>query len=325
MSNAAHSLVQALKAAGAPTRLQILVLLKQGDLAVSELVHILNQSQPRLSHHLKTLTQAKLIERLPEGSWVFYRLATKGPFADLIETIFETIDLDEPVFTQDRAALADVRKDRAAQAENYFASIAPDWDNLRSLHYPNEAIEAALLEAAGPGPFERVIDFGTGTGRMLAIFSDRAVEAEGVDMSRHMLSVARGNLAKAEITNARVRQGDVSETPFETDSADLIIVHQVLHFIEEPATVLEEAARVLRPDGKLLIVDFARHQLDFLRLEHGHRRLGLRDEDMREWATGAGLNLHTPRHFDPPETLDQGLRVNVWTATPTQFQKRAHA
>ena len=310
----ARQIVDALRAAGEPTRLRILALLRRGDLAVGELVQILNQSQPRLSHHLKALASAGLVERLPEGAWVFYRAASQGWSQRLLDTIFAELDPASDDFHRDAQELAKVRRHRAESAETYFANVAEEWDSIRALHFQNEAIEQALLKAAGPGPFTRVIDLGTGTGRMLTLFSPLAEEAEGLDLSHQMLTVARANLARDGVVNARVRQGNVSATPFEADTADLVIIHQVLHYIEDPAAVLAEAARLLKPGGQLLIVDFAPHELEFLRSEYGHLRLGIREDDMREWAQKAGLTLHPPRQLSAPDTLEKRLNVNVWSA-----------
>ncbi len=325
MSGSSNQILEALRASGEPTRIRILALLQQGDLAVSELVQILDQSQPRLSHHLKTLTTAGLVERLPEGAWVFYRAVSAGWARRLLNAIFAEIDTLGGDFASDTQALTKVRSVRAASAEAYFGAIAEDWDNIRALHFPNEAIEQALLDIAGPGPFNRIIDLGTGTGRMLILFSPLTDEAEGLDLSHQMLTVARANLTRAGVTNARVRQGDVSNTPFDTSGADIVIIHQVLHFIENPPAVLSEAARLLRPGGRLLVVDFARHTLDFMRERYGHHRLGVRDEDMTEWAKAAGLTLQPPLRFDPPKTLEQGLCVHVWTATLPENQQEAAA
>ena len=325
MAASSDSLIEALKAAGEPTRLRILALLRRGDLAVGELVQILDQSQPRLSHHLKTLANSGLVERLPEGSWVFYRAMSKGWQGEVLNTLFDQLDLTQEEFAADASKLRKVRESRAKSAESYFTNIADQWDEVRAMHFPDDAIEAALLETIGTGPFKRVIDLGTGTGRMLTLFAPFAQEAEGLDLSHQMLTVARANLAAAGVGNARVRQGTVTSTPFEAQSADLIIIHQVLHFIEEPGEVLQEVARLLRPQGRLVVVDFAPHTLEFLRDEHGHRRLGIREQDMSDWANRAGLALEAPRYFAPPESLDQGLGVYIWTASLNSNLKQAAA
>ena len=321
-----HShIVDAMKAAGEPTRLRILALLRRGDLAVGELVQILEQSQPRLSHHLKTLTTAGLVERLPEGAWVFYRARSKDWAGRLLQAIFNEIDTTAAPFAEDREALQTVRQARAQSAESYFSDIAETWDQLRALHYPEADIEQAILAQVDGQRFDRIVDLGTGTGRMLTLLAPLAKEAEGLDLSHHMLTVARANLNRAEARNARVRQGDVTETPFDANSADLVVVHQVLHYLENPEAVLAEAARILRPGGRFLLIDFAPHDLEFLRETQGHRRLGIRHDDVSEWADAAGLALQAPLVLDPPASLDQGLSGLLWNATRPANQQEAAA
>jgi SAM-dependent methyltransferase len=319
-----NDLLEKLKAAGEPTRLRLLALLREHDLSVGELVQVLGQSQPRLSHHLKNLAEAGLAERLPEGAFVFYRAARSGPGADFLDKLFALAGRDDGAFQADSDKLREVILARANSAEAYFSSIAENWDSLRALHFPNEAIEDTLLELAGPGPYLRVADFGTGTGRMLLLFAGRAAESEGIDFSHRMLTVARTNLERAGIGNSRVRFGDVTAAPFEDASADLVIVHQVLHYLDTPGDAIAEAARVLMPGGKLLVIDFAPHDLEFLRTDHGHRRLGLRHDALAGWAAQAGLKLEQPRAFDPPNTGAPGLTVNIWRATkPAMTKARA--
>jgi ArsR family transcriptional regulator len=317
-------LLEKLKAAGEPTRLRLLALLRENDLSVGELVQVLGQSQPRLSHHLKNLSEAGLAERLPEGAFVFYRAARSGAGVAFLDQLFSQTRPDAPEFRKDRDKLREVIAARAASAEAYFSSIAETWDGLRALHFPNEAIEEALLDLAGPGPYRRVVDFGTGTGRMLLLFSGRAAESEGIDFSHRMLTVARANLERAGVSNSRVRFGDVTAAPFEDASADLLIVHQVLHYLDTPGDAIAEAARVLMPGGRLLVIDFAPHDLEFLRAEHGHRRLGVRHDALTDWAAQAGLTLEAPRSFDPPTPGAPGLTVNIWRATkPALSRARA--
>ncbi len=318
-------LIDRLKAAGEPTRLRILALLRRQDLSVGELVTILGQSQPRLSHHLKALAAAGLVERLPEGSFVFYRAAPLSEPRAFLDALFDQIDPDCPTFARDDAQLAAVATSRTQSAEDFFSSMASNWDRIRALHYPNAAIESTLLELAGDQRLHRVVDFGTGTGRMLALFAPLADEAEGVDLSHGMLTVARVNLQAAGVANARVRQGNVATTPFESASTDLVVIHQVLHFMDAPHRAIEEAARILRPGGRLLVVDFAPHTLEFLRTEHGHHRLGLRHDTIRQWTDDAGLVVEAPLAFAPPPTAKDGLTVNIWRATKPARRKEIAA
>ncbi len=324
MSEAFDGLLERLRAAGEPTRLRLLALLRYQDLSVGELVQVLEQSQPRLSHHLKALSEAGLAERLPEGAFVFYRAARSGPGKDLLDALFSALGPDVPEIDADLERLHTVMAGRAASAEAYFSSIAETWDTVRALHYPNEAIETALLDLAGQGPFRRLIDFGTGTGRMLALFAPLAAEAEGIDFSHRMLTVARANLESAGARNARVRFGNVTAVPFADASADLVIIHQVLHFLDTPADAIAEAGRVLAPGGRLLVIDFAPHDLEFLRADHGHHRLGVRHDALASWSGDAGLSLEPPLSFAPPENGAPGLTVNIWRALkPASVREKA--
>lgn len=325
MSVDADTLIEALRAAGEPTRLRILALLRRGELAVGELVTLLGQSQPRLSHHLKALTSAGLTERLPEGARVFYRLPGSGWAKDLIDSLFGQIDTSNGDFPADIERLDAVRRSRQAAAEAYFSSIASEWDRIRAMHYPDNLIEAAILKTAGPGPFRRVIDLGTGTGRMLTLLGQRSDDAEGLDLSHQMLALARANLAEAGLTGARVRLGDATAAPFPTGCADIVIVHQVLHYLEEPGRVLQEAARILEPGGQLIVVDFAQHDHEFMREEFGHHRLGIRLDNMIAWAGQAGLDLEAPIRFDPPENLESGIAVLIWSACKPANKKEVAA
>lgn len=314
MSDQTDAIIARLKAAGEPTRLRILALLQHGDLAVGELTRILGISQPRLSQQMKVLGNAGLVTRLPEGSWVFYRAVPAGPAGDVVRLALSQVDLEASPFVEDVRQLKSIEEARAQAAAEFFDSVARTWDTVRALHYPNQAIEKALLDEAGPGPFKNIIDIGTGTGRMLTLFAGRTASAEGLDLSHQMLTVARNNLARANVSNASVRQGDACATPFGNNSADLVIIHQVLHFVDQPARVLAEADRILEPGGRLLIVDFAPHSLEFLRDEHGHRRMGVSEDALRDWASETRLHPNVVRRFTPPDANQDGLSVMIWSA-----------
>jgi ubiquinone/menaquinone biosynthesis C-methylase UbiE/DNA-binding transcriptional ArsR family regulator len=306
-------LVQQLRAAGEPTRMRILALLFRGELSVGELAQVLGQSQPRLSRHLKFLTAAGLVERLPEGAWVFYRLPGDAANRVLLDMLDGALDWSDPEIRRDRDRLDEVKASRADAAQEYFSRVAGEWDQLRALHYSEHEIEQAVLGAAGPGPFDLVLDFGTGTGRMLALFAPRARRVEGIDLSHQMLTVARSALEAGRITNATVRHGDATAAPFADGCASLVIIHQVLHFLDEPGRAINEAARVLKPGGRLVVVDFAPHELEHLRAEHAHRHLGVSETDFALWAGRAGFAVREAKTFKSP-AHEKGVAVTIWTA-----------
>lgn len=315
-------LVTQLRAAGEITRMRILALLAHGELSVGELAQVLNQSQPRLSRHLKFLTGAGLVERLPEGAWVFYRLPVEGGARGLVDTLIAGIDQADAELRRDLDRLRDVKAERASAAEQYFTRVADEWDRLRALHYAEADIEKAVLDAAGPGPFDLVVDFGTGTGRMLTLFAGKARRVEGIDLSHQMLTVARSKLEAAGAANASVRHGDATASPYPDNSASLVIIHQVLHFLDDPGRALLEAARVLAPGGRLIVVEFAPHSLEHLRAEHAHRHLGVSEADMARWAERAGLTARAAKTFRAPHG-EKGIAVMVWSAESQKLAKAA--
>jgi ubiquinone/menaquinone biosynthesis C-methylase UbiE/DNA-binding transcriptional ArsR family regulator len=312
MSLNADQVVDALRAAGEPTRLRILALLAREELAVMELCQILNQSQPRVSRHLKLLAEAGLIERFPDGAWVFYRLAGGGAFRALIDEALGLISTGEGAAELDAVRLEGVRRTRAEAAAAYFTQNAARWDQIRSLYLAESEIEAAIVEAAGEGPYERLVDLGSGTGRMLTLLGKRAKCAVGLDLSHQMLNIARSNVSEAGLAQCELRHGDIFDIDLPDASADLVIVHQVLHYLVDPAAAVKESARLIGPGGRLLIVDFAPHKLEFLREDHQHRRLGFTDAEIKRWVQNAGLGGVTAVTL-PPKT-EPGLTVKIWSA-----------
>jgi ArsR family transcriptional regulator len=306
---AAVAAVEVLRAVGEESRLRVAALLRDAELTVSDLTEILAQSQPRVSRHLKALTDAAAVERRREGSWAFFRLVRDGPVGSLVASVLSSLDGDDPVLAADRDRLAVVRSRRADDARRYFEQIAPIWDEERSLHAPAAAVESAIVDTIGDGPLGRVLDLGTGTGRMLQLLAPRAERAVGLDSSPAMLRVARANLA--ELPLVEFRQGDVYGPPLERDQFDLVVIHQVLHYLDDPARAVSEAATLLGPGGRLLVVDFAPHGLDFLRAEHAHRRLGFDTDEVEGWYRDAGLHPVSSVDLAPPDG-DAGLTVSIW-------------
>lgn len=293
-----------------PTRLRIVALLRAMELAIGELATVLEQSQPRVSRHVRILVDAGLVVRQREGGWVFLRLAS----SDAVDALLVLIDrwpssaADQAVMARDRTGLEAVREERAAAARRFFADHAAEWDAIRARHVAEAEVEAALLRLVKDRPLGHLLDVGTGTGRMAEIFSPLAREITALDRSPEMLRIARAKLADRGITVDLV-QGDFAALPLAPQSVDTIVMHQVLHFAHEPARAIAEAARVLRPGGRLLIVDFAPHDQEDLRTCAAHARLGFAEAQMRGWLVQSGLELATVQSLagDP-------LTITIWLA-----------
>ena len=303
-----------------PTRLRIVALLRRMELSVGELAQVLAQSQPRVSRHLKILADAGVLERRKEGSWVFLTLAD----ADRVEPMFALIDnwadkTTEASFASDAARTESIRAERAEAANRYFAGHAEVWDQIRSLHVAESEVERAIDASLGKRPLGRLVDIGTGTGRMIELFGPRSAQAIGIDRSSDMLRLARVKLEAAGIQSS-LRQGDMYALPLADHSADSVIIHQVLHYAHSPAAAIAEASRVLAPGGTLLIVDFAAHEREELRERDAHIRLGFEDEVMAGWFASAGLDVDHVQHLEGGE-----LTVTLWRGVKTALPQRRAA
>jgi ubiquinone/menaquinone biosynthesis C-methylase UbiE len=302
-------LLAALRAAAESTRLRLLVLCARGELTVSELAQILGQSQPRVSRHLKLLCDAGLLDRFREGSWVFYRLSAGTAASGLARQLVSGCGDGDRTVALDLQRLAAIKRQRAEIATAYFRENAAQWDRIRSLYIDEREVEAALGDIIAAAQPNDLLDIGTGTGRVLEVLGPQVGHALGIDQSREMLAVARVNLEGAGLANGTVRLGDMYQLPLPDAVFDAAVIHQVLHYAERPGDAIAEAARVLRPNGVLVVVDFAPHMLEFLREEQAHRRLGFADSEVAEWCRAAGLDPAPARHLagDP-------LTVVIWTA-----------
>lgn len=300
------TLLAALKAVAEPTRLRLLALCESEALSVSELVDILGQSQPRVSRHLKLLADSGLLTRRRDGASVFYR---RSPQSWLAERMSALLPLAEPELVHDRDRLQELREKRARKARAYFDGNAQRWDALRSLHIDEGVIETALLEALLPHHPHSMADIGTGTGRMLELFAPYLQEAVGIDGSREMLDVARLKLEAKGLKHVELRHADLAHLPIQPGRFDLVIIHQVLHFADHPAQVLSEAGRILAPGGRLAVVDFAPHELEYLRSQHQHRWLGFSQTEIDEALSDAGLIPYDSRTLP-----GRPLAVTIWLA-----------
>jgi ubiquinone/menaquinone biosynthesis C-methylase UbiE len=308
-----------LRALADPTRLRIMRLLAHMELAVGELAQVLGQSQPRVSRHIRILCDAGLAERRKEGSWVFLRSAVgehrAPPLGTAAAQLLSVAERDDAGFAarcaEDRRHLTAIRAAREETAEAYFARHAEEWDKLRVLHSPDGPVEAALsnaLAAESGDSLGALLDIGTGTGRMAELLAPHARHVTAFDKSPEMLRIARTRLQQLPAEAVELVQGDFTALPFADGSFDTVLFHQVLHYAQEPEGVLAEAARVVRPGGRVAVVDFAAHDREELRERHAHARLGFSDEQMLALLTEAGFGAENTIAL--PGTP---LTVKIWT------------
>ena len=304
----------AFKALSDPTRLRIMRLVAAMELAVGEIAQVLGHSQPSVSRHIGILGDAGLLERRREGSWMFLRACSDDGLAGAMAKLLKDGEKLDPDFgavcASDRRKLSAIRNTREEQALDYFAAHASDWDELRRLHSPDEAVEDALNAALGDGNLGHVLDIGTGTGRMAELFAARAERVVALDKSPAMLRVARARLQHLGGDRIEMVQGDFVDLPMADASMDTVLFHQVLHFAQNPVDALNEAARVLKPGGRIAVVDFAAHQREELRERHAHARLGFADQQMKSLMEQVGFIPESPRAMDERE-----LVVKIWLAT----------
>ncbi len=306
-------IVGRLRAAAEPTRLRILRLLVNGEFNVKDLTQLLGQSQPRVSRHIRLLAEAGLVERHQEGSWVFVRAAPDPAIRLFVDTALSMIATDDAQIALDAGRAAQIRSNRAAVAQAYFDQNASEWDRIRSLHVAEQDVERAILDALGPGPYDLILDLGTGTGRILELAHDRARQLVGIDTNREMLKCARVRLDSSGLANCAVRLADIYNLPFPENSADAVLIHQVLHFLDDPRAALAEAVRVLKPEGRLAVIDFAPHSLEFLREDHAHVRLGFAANEIAAWLEECGIGTASYRELSARDVKENALTVAVWS------------
>ncbi len=303
-------LLDILAALADPTRMKIMLLIRDIELAMGELAEVLDQSQPRVSRHVRILAEAGLVRRNKEGAWVFVGLGHNVPTAE-IYALVDSLLAGRDIIAAERARLAQVRTGRQKAVDSWFDAHAAEWDLIRGLEAPEAAIDADILAAARGGSVGRLLDIGTGTGRMIELLGGDATSAIGIDRSPEMLRLARAKLAEGDFPIAEVRQADMRALPFEPHSFDTVTLHHVLHFADDPASVLAQAARMVAPGGKLLVVDYAPHAREDFRSRFQHVRLGFEDAAVIGWMNSAGLQADVAARHHGPE-----LTVVLWQGRP---------
>ncbi|TAH32601.1 MAG: metalloregulator ArsR/SmtB family transcription factor [Alphaproteobacteria bacterium] len=300
-------LLGALRAVAEPTRLRIFAFCSRADLSVTDLTDLLNQSQPRISRHLKIMCEAGVLERMREGTFAFYRAGTSSIGRELAVRLLSLYQFS----VQDSRALESLKQKRHKLAAPLEAQNSEELRKLRP-YYPSEKlIDQALIKLLPEDEIEDLLDIGTGMGHMLSLFGPRVTHAMGIDLSRDMLSLARANLMLADLQNCRVQHADMYHLPVDAESFDAVTIHHVLHYAERPAEVIAEAARVLRPDGRLVIVDFIAHDLRKLQDDFGHRWLGFNERELQQWCEDAGLAADAPTIISEPSKQLKVLILNA--------------
>lgn len=290
MAQNLQQMIESLRAAAEPTRLRLLAVCAEGELTVSEITHIVNQSQPRVSRHLKLLCNAGLLTRFREGHFVLYRVATKGEGAELVGQLLDRLAPDDELLAVDRTRMAKIKAERARRAADFLRFNAEDWARLRAADVADAEINRLIVELVDTDGIGDLIDIGTGTGRLLKLLGRYAESAVGIDISPEMLTVARSNLHAAGLGKVMVRRADMYGLPYPDSSFDTVTMDHVLYQAERPERAIREAARILRPEGQFLVVDFC---------NRGRQREepGVGEEDLEAWLAAARLNCKELRHI----------------------------
>lgn len=278
-------LLRQFKALGDETRLRLLALLLGQEMSVGELSGVLAVGQPGVSRHLRILAEAGLVTVRRDGQWAFYRTA-QGPLLACLGPLVAA----EASLAEDLARAEQVRSSRNREAAQRFDALAPQWDRLaRDLLGGFDLPEAlaGTLTTALAAPLGVVADLGCGPGEFLAHMAGVARQAIGVDQSPGMLAAARARLAGRE--NISLRMGQLEHLPLADGEADVAVLSLALRQVEDPSVVLAEAWRILRPGGCLLVAELDRHQREDLRATLGDRRLGVAEDELREWLAAAGF------------------------------------
>ena len=283
-----EALQKVFKTLSDPTRVRVLALLEQEELAVQELMDVLGMAQSRVSRHLAILREAGLLRDRRDGTYVFYRFEVpdEGPWREAWRLVGANLATD-PTHARDRAALSQVMEARADRARNFFDAVGPEWDALRKVFHDDALRSRAVAHLLPAGL--RVADIGTGTGILAAELARLGMQVIAVDNSPRMLEAARDKLRAEGLGGVELRAGEAGALPIEDGELDAAFAHMVLRYLPSPTDAIREMARVLKPGGGLVIVDFVRHEHEWMRQELGVHWLGFDLAEVEGWIEGAGL------------------------------------
>jgi ArsR family transcriptional regulator len=281
-------LQRAFKTLSDPTRVRVLSLLTVEELAVQELMEILQMAQSRVSGHLRILREAGLLADRRQGTYAFYRFMhpASGPWKDCWELLRRSLG-QEATCESDLRRLHAVVQQRAVRAHAFFEARAPEWDALRSI-FNDDALRArAVTRLVEPGLL--AAEVGTGTGVLAVELARQGMQVIAVDHSAAMLEAARAKIAEARIPGIELRKGEASRLPIADGEVDAAFAHMVLRYLPQPAQAIEELARVVRPGGRVVVIDFVRHDFEWMHQELGVQWLGFQRAELDGWFREAGL------------------------------------
>jgi ArsR family transcriptional regulator len=284
----ADELQRIFKTLSDPTRVRLLSLLEREELAVQELMEVLGMAQSRVSRHLAILRDAGLVRDRRDGTYVFYHLELPevGPWREVWQLVRRGLSKDTTA-DRDSAALSRALEARADRARSFFDAVGPEWDALRKV-FDDDALRAHALARLVPSGL-RVADIGTGTGILAIELSRLGLEVIAIDHSARMLEAARTKLAEAGDERIELRQGEASALPLGDAEVDAAFAHMVLHYLPSPGEAVAETARVVKPGGPVVVVDFVTHEHEWMRQELGVHWLGFETRDVQRWFNDAKL------------------------------------
>tara|TARA_Y100000590_G_scaffold470770_1_gene669895 strand:- start:22065 stop:23030 length:966 start_codon:yes stop_codon:yes gene_type:complete len=265
------------------TRLRIVNILSNCELNVQDLVSVLSQSQPRVSRHLKILDEANLIERIKEGNWVFCKLISSEGIRPIIDYVSKTKKNNSDIYTRDQKKLSLLIKNRAREANYYFNRIESEDASIGEYNISDNIIDQKIISIIEKNiklPLSDIIDLGTGSGKILSLLSGSYLHGIGIDNNPNMLKMARSRFKQQGIQNCDLTFGDITDLSLKENNADLVVLHQVMHYFDDPNILISQAARLLMRDKYILVVDFDSHSNESLRKRFSHRRLGFSDEQI---------------------------------------------
>jgi ubiquinone/menaquinone biosynthesis C-methylase UbiE/DNA-binding transcriptional ArsR family regulator len=306
---AADALQKVFKTLADPTRVRILRLLEQEELIVGELMSVLGMAQSRVSRHLAILREAGLLTDRRDGTFVAYRLVLPedGPWHDAWELARKSL-LGDPTAERDDALLRrTIAARRMSSGHNFFDAVGPEWDALRRVFGDDLLRARATTQLVAPGL--RVADIGTGTGILALELAALGLEVIGIDRSDAMLETARAKWAAARVSHqgpgsVEFRTGDAHALPLDDDCVDAVLAHMVLHSLEEPERAIGEMARIVRPGGQVILIDFVAHEHRWMEHELGLVWMGFEETQIREWIEAAGLGALRIEFHDPDAKRD---------------------